>query len=160
MAFQVNGKDMKMCAVFTTPIAAAAFPLFKSRKFQEPRKFFPRRLEFGGEFRCKSSVSWNVCRGKKRIMKGSNLVRASTSDEGVQALEQESLVGEESLAFRAGGIEATLNNLVGKISNNFADSVDLSFYMSLFLFILLCDNKLSYLNEEQRGSCICCKNYH
>ncbi|KAL8495106.1 hypothetical protein ACS0TY_019319 [Phlomoides rotata] len=85
---------MKMYAFFTTPIAAPAFQVYKSRKSQEP--FSSRRLEFGGEFHCKKSVSWNICRRNQRIMKGSNWVRQSTSDEGVPAFEQEALV-EESL---------------------------------------------------------------
>ncbi|KAL8465221.1 hypothetical protein ACS0TY_034646 [Phlomoides rotata] len=102
---------MKMSAVFTTPIAAPAFQVYKSRKSQEPRKLFSSiRLEFGGEFHCKKSVSWNICRRNQRIMRGSNWVRQSTSDEGVPAFEQEALV-EESVGFAEGGLEATINSL-------------------------------------------------
>ncbi|KAL8477860.1 hypothetical protein ACS0TY_029953 [Phlomoides rotata] len=99
-----------MSPIFTTSIAASAFPVFKSTKFLEPTKLFARRLGFGGEVRCRRSVSWKVCRRNQRFMKGSNWDRVSTSEESVQAFEQESLV-EESLAFGNGGVEATLNNL-------------------------------------------------
>lgn len=45
-------------------------------------------------------------------MKGVNWVRASTTDDGVSAFDQEAFV-DESPTLEEGGLEATINNLVG-----------------------------------------------
>ena len=50
-------------------------------------------------------------------MMGLKWGRASTTDDGVQAFEQEAFV-DVSLTFEDGGIEATMNNLVGIPSNS------------------------------------------
>lgn len=106
-----------MSAIFTRPITAATFTVSKSRKIQEPSKIFAKRLDFWGESNCRKSVSWDIRRRNQSIMKGSNWVRATTSEEGVPAFAQEALV-EEALTFEAGGLEATINNLVGELSKS------------------------------------------
>ncbi|XP_057786757.1 lipid phosphate phosphatase epsilon 2, chloroplastic isoform X2 [Salvia miltiorrhiza] len=97
-------------SAIVTPISATAFSLSELRYPQEPAKSFSKRLSFSGKFSCRNSVSWDIRRSNICKMRGFKLVRASTTDDGVPAFEQEAF-DDESLTFNDGGIEATINNL-------------------------------------------------
>lgn len=118
-----------MSAISIKPIIATPFTVSKSRKLQKKSEFFAKRLDFCRDFSCRRSFTWAIRREKEKSMKGSNWVRATTSDEGVQAFEQDALV-DGSLTFGAGGIEATLNNLVGELF------ISLCFLVRYFLSII------------------------
>ncbi|KAL8047377.1 hypothetical protein ABFX02_08G237300 [Erythranthe guttata] len=99
-----------MSAISIRPIIATPFTASQSRKLHKKTTLFAQRLDFWSEFSCNKSVSWAHSRRNQNRMKGFKWVRATTSDEGVRAFEQEASM-EESLTFEAAGIEATLNNL-------------------------------------------------
>ncbi|KAL7104643.1 hypothetical protein ACP275_08G258600 [Erythranthe tilingii] len=99
-----------MSAISIRPIIATPFTASQSRKLLKKTAAFAQRLDFWSEFSCNKSVSWAHSRRNQNRMKGFNWVRATTSDEGALAFEQEASM-EESLTFGASGIEATLNNL-------------------------------------------------
>ncbi|KAL9161062.1 hypothetical protein ABFS82_08G241800 [Erythranthe guttata] len=99
-----------MSAISIRPIIATPFTASQSRKLHKKTTLFAQRLDFLSEFSCNKSVPWAHSRRNRNRMKGFKWVRATTSDEGVRAFEQEASM-EESLTFEAAGIEATLNNL-------------------------------------------------
>ncbi|KAL0332916.1 UNVERIFIED_CONTAM: Lipid phosphate phosphatase epsilon 2, chloroplastic [Sesamum calycinum] len=100
-----------MSAIFVSPLAVASFTVSQSRKPQKPIKICAKSLGFGGLFGRRESVCWATLRKNHSIMTDSIGVRIS--DEGVRAFEQEALV-EDSTNLGAGGLEATLNGLVGR----------------------------------------------
>lgn len=100
-------------SAISTPISATAFSVPELRNIHKPAKSFSKRLSFSGDFGCRKSVSWDLRRRNICKMKGFKLGgRASTTDDGVAAFEQEAFV-DESLSFEDGGFEATINSLVG-----------------------------------------------
>lgn len=101
-----------MSAILTRPITPVSFSVSQPRNIQEPAKSLSKRLNFWGGFSCRKSVSWDIRRRGLSQMKGVEWARASTTEDGVPAFEQEAFV-DESPTLEGGGIEATINNLVG-----------------------------------------------
>ncbi|KAG6392814.1 hypothetical protein SASPL_147041 [Salvia splendens] len=98
-----------MSAIFT-PISATSFSVSELGNSREPAKCFSERLSFSGESICRNPVSWDIRRRNLCKMMGLKWGRASTTDDGVPAFEQEAFV-DVSLTFQDGGIEATVNHL-------------------------------------------------
>ena len=95
-----------------TPISASAYSFPELRNSRGPTTSFSKRLGFSGEFSCRKPVCSDIRRRNLCKMRGSRWGRASTTDDGVPAFEQEAFVNE-SLTFEDGGIEATINHMVG-----------------------------------------------
>ncbi|XP_047974937.1 lipid phosphate phosphatase epsilon 1, chloroplastic-like isoform X1 [Salvia hispanica] len=93
-----------------TPISASAYSFPELRNSRGPTTSFSKRLGFSGEFSCRKPVCSDIRRRNLCKMRGSRWGRASTTDDGVPAFEQEAFVNE-SLTFEDGGIEATINHM-------------------------------------------------
>ncbi|XP_075490212.1 lipid phosphate phosphatase epsilon 2, chloroplastic isoform X2 [Primulina tabacum] len=103
-----------MSAIFVRPIRAA---ISQPTKLRDPTKILARRLEYFERLELRKSIYWeDIRRINPRRMPSLNVAGASSSEEGVQAFEQDALMGESS-SFGAGGIQATLNSLVGSVTN-------------------------------------------
>ncbi|XP_075490211.1 lipid phosphate phosphatase epsilon 2, chloroplastic isoform X1 [Primulina tabacum] len=97
-----------MSAIFVRPIRAA---ISQPTKLRDPTKILARRLEYFERLELRKSIYWeDIRRINPRRMPSLNVAGASSSEEGVQAFEQDALMGESS-SFGAGGIQATLNSL-------------------------------------------------
>lgn len=100
-------------ATFIRPTATATVIMTQSIEFHKPIRIFTRKLEF------KSHKSgFGICnyRGwSQNKMINPIRISTSTSEEGVEGFEREESI-EGSANFGAGGIEATLNQLVSKIT--------------------------------------------
>ncbi|KAL2532515.1 Lipid phosphate phosphatase epsilon 2 [Abeliophyllum distichum] len=92
------------------PIAAPTSITYRSERFHSSNNFFGRELYFRGKFFSRKFAFWANETRNSNTIKDSMETHVSTSENGVQAFEQEAFI-EGSLNSGAVGFEATLNSL-------------------------------------------------